>query len=304
MIDVSVIVFGLIIGSFLSVCVYRIPLGRSTGLEELVEEEREASEEEKPEEDLPPKKDSKNSKHFDQRVTISYPRRSFCPHCGEQLKVWHNLPVVSYLLLLGKCGFCKERISWQYPTIEFLTALSAWFSYATFEPVTAVLAFVFCCGLIVISFIDLDYFIIPNVITYPSFVLGLLFGVEQEFFDLVEAPPFVNGIQQSLWGVLAGAGILLSISLFYTYVRKKQGLGLGDVKLLAVTGAFFGVPGAFYTIFVGSLLGSVLGISLMLIGKGKWSSYIPFGPYLAAANVMYLFYGEQVALLLQQPGIR
>ncbi|MCB0329187.1 MAG: prepilin peptidase [Bdellovibrionales bacterium] len=303
MIDIAVVLFGLIIGSFLSVCVYRIPLGRSTGLDELFEEEEESDEEGVEEEELG-EEDLLNSPHFQKRVTIAYPPRSFCPHCGEKLKWYHNLPVVSYALLLGKCGFCKERISWKYPTIELLSAFFAWLSYATFDPVTAALAYIFAAGLIVISFIDLEYFIIPNVITYPAFVLGILFGVEQTFFGLVKAPPFVPGIVESGIGVLTGAGILLSISLFYTYVRKKQGLGLGDVKLLAVTGAFFGFHGAFYTIFVGSLLGSLLGVAFMLLGRGRWSSYIPFGPYLAAANLLYLYYAQELALFLSQVAVQ
>ena len=146
--------------------------------------------------------------------------------------------------------------------------------------------------------------IIPNVITYPAFLLGMIFGAVQTFYPAIESPPFVRDIYGSLIGVLGGAGMLLVVSLLYTYVRKKQGLGLGDVKLLAVTGAFFGFHGAFYTIFVGSLLGSLLGVTLMLIGRGKWSSYIPFGPYLAAANLLYIYFAQELALLLSQAALQ
>lgn len=296
MIDFFVILFGLIIGSFLSVCIYRIPLGRSTGLEELEEESS----------PLPsPEQESslKNSPHFDRPVTICFPPRSFCPHCGKTLRWFHNIPLFGYLIQRGKCAECKTSISPRYPLVEVLTSLLAWCSWTTFEPVTALLVFVICAGLLVISFIDIDYYIIPNVITYPGFLLGLAFGGLQSYSPIADSPPFVAGIYDSFFGVLAGAGVLLAISLFYTYVRKKQGLGLGDVKLLAVTGAFLGVPGAFYTIFVGSLLGSVLGISLMIIGRGRWSSYLPFGPYLALATIIYIFLSQDINIALQQAAV-
>ncbi len=285
MIDIIVIIFGLIIGSFLTVCVYRIPLGRATGIEEIeLEEEGEEI----------PDHPERNSEHFEKRVTIAYPPRSFCTHCGEQLKWWHNIPFFSWLLLRGKSACCSKSISGQYPVIELLSAFFAWLAYSMFSPETAVLAYAFAAMLVVISFIDIDYFIIPNVITYPGVLLGILFGIEQHYFSFFQSTPFVSDIYEMIFGILTGAGILLFISGFYTFLRKKQGLGMGDVKLLAMTGAFFGVPGAFYTIFVGSLLGSLLGISLILIGKGKWSNYLPFGPYLAVANLLYLFMAPEL----------
>jgi leader peptidase (prepilin peptidase)/N-methyltransferase len=300
MIDAIVIIFGLIIGSFLTVCVYRIPLGRELGIAGLQEEEGL----EEGAEDDPEEGSEQNSPHFEKPVNIWYPRRSFCPHCGGQLRWFHNLPFFGYLSLLGRCAFCKERISWKYPTIELLTAGAAWLSYSSFDPQTAAIAFIFSAALIVLSFIDLEYFILPNVITYPGIALGIVFGLLQTFFHWFEAPPFVANIEQGGIGILCGAGILLAISLFYTFVRRKQGLGLGDVKLLAMTGAFFGFPGAFYTIFVGSLIGSLVGISLMLIGRGKWSSYLPFGPYLAVANLLYLFYGQELTRFLGAAALR
>ncbi|MCB0319860.1 MAG: prepilin peptidase [Bdellovibrionales bacterium] len=294
LIDVVVVILGLIFGSFLSVCVYRIPLGRATGLDELEYEDDESQEEEAETRDL-------NSDFFENRVTIMYPPRSFCPNCGTQLQWRYNIPVFGWILLRGRSACCQKPISWRYPFIELLSAAAAWGAYALFDPVTAVAAYIFAATLIVISFIDIDYFIIPNVITYPGFVLGLLFGVEQHLYGLVQSPPFVSNFYDSVLGVVFGAGILLLISGFYTFVRKKQGLGMGDVKLLAVTGAFFGVSGAFYTIFVGSLVGSLLGIALVLIGKGKWSNYLPFGPYLAIANALYLFMAPDFFALMANP---
>ena len=296
MIDFAVILFGLIIGSFLSVCVYRIPLGRASGIEEMLEEDSDEAQAENQSE-----QDSVilNSPHFPQRVTIAFPPRSFCPHCGEQLKWYHNIPLFSFLFLRGKCGFCQAGISFRYPLTELLSAVFAWLSYSTFDTPTAIVAYLLCAAFLVLSFIDIEYFLLPNVITYPATIIGLTIALIQGYAPFIESPPFVSNISEALIGVLAGAGSLLLISLFYTYVRKKQGLGLGDVKLLAVTGAFFGLNGAFYTIFVGSLLGSFLGIALLLLGRGKWSSYLPFGPYLVAANLLYLFYAEQFALIVE-----
>ena len=300
MIDIAVILFGLIIGSFLTVCVYRIPLGRASGIEELIEEHSE-------EEDANDGEDDTvllNSPHFTQPVTIAFPPRSFCPYCGAQLRWYHNIPFFSYLFLRGKCAFCREGISFQYPLIELLSAFFAWLSYSTFDTPTALVAYALCAAFIVLSFIDIAYFLLPNVITYPAALIGLLIALIQGYFPFIESPPFVSGIDEALIGILGGAGSLLLISLFYTYVRKKQGLGLGDVKLLAVTGAFFGINGAFYTIFVGSLLGSLLGITLLLFGRGKWSSYLPFGPYLVAANLLYLFYAERFGLLMEELAVQ
>lgn len=296
--QITSIIFGLIIGSFLSVCVYRLSLGRRSGLDDFeVNDEADTAKEGEQDEATKP---APNSKHFEERVTIFYPRRSFCPHCGNQLKWFHNIPLFSWLALRGKCGFCKEKISGRYPLIEFLTAVLAYASYTTFGPTpTGFVAFAFCCALLVISFIDYDIYIIPNVITYPATVLGILAGIVNEFFD-VFAPPVVPGVKMSFYGILAGAGFLLLISEGYFRLRKKQGLGLGDVKLLAMTGAFFGPEASLYTIFMGSLLGSVIGLLLIFLGGRRMSHYLPFGPYLAFATLLYIFTNTKLMSLFFQ----
>lgn len=284
--------FGLIIGSFLSVCIYRIPLGRATGLEEWDDEEDEQAEAEQ--------KSTPNSKHFDKRVTISYPKRSFCPACGAQLRWYHNIPFFSYLLLAGRCSFCKKTISIRYPLVELMSAASAVLSFHLFGlSVTALVIYLFVASLIVISFIDYDYYIIPNVISLPGAFIGLVIATINEFHPLFN-PPVVSGLKDALLGILCGAGFLLLISEGYFRLRKKQGLGMGDVKLLAMTGAFFGVPGALYTIFIGSLLGSVIGVLLIIVAGRKASQYIPFGPYLAVANILYIFSGMSLATNILQ----
>jgi len=279
--EILYIIFGLIIGSFLSVCIYRIPLGRCTGLSEEDEEEEAIDD-----------KDTPNSTHFESRVTVCYPPRSFCPDCGAQLLWWHNIPLISWILLRGKCSFCSARIPFRYPLIEILSALLCFLSFHTFGlTLTALLIYAFCCALLVISFIDIDYYIIPNVISYPATLIGLVIALVNQFSHIFKSP-IVPDIKMSLLGILAGAGFLFLISECYLRLRKKQGLGMGDVKLLAVVGALFGPLAALYTIFIGSLLGSVLGILFIIFAGKKASHYLPFGPYLALASLIYVFSGS------------
>ncbi len=273
--------FGLIIGSFLTACIYRIPLGRKSGLDD---EEEESSQDEK---DIV----QANSPFFEKKVTLRYPPRSFCPSCGKQLRWYHNIPFFSWLLLGGKCAFCKTKISARYPAVELLSAFFALLSFSHFGMTwTAALIYIFVCMLIVISFIDIDYYIIPNVISYPATLIGVLLAALNQFTGIFLAP-IVSDVLSSILGILAGAGFLWLISEIYFRIRKREGLGLGDVKLLAVTGAFFGAEAAWYTIFVGSLLGTVFGLLSLVIFGRKFSHYLPFGPYLAVANVLFIFLG-------------
>lgn len=277
--------FGLIVGSFLTVCIYRLPLRR---LEEYdpdsIEEDEEGYEELELTINVPPIPPQLKP----QEISISTPPRSFCPHCGEKLKWWHNIPFFSWLLLKGRCGFCKERISARYPVVELISGLSAYFSVALYgvSPTTLVV-YLFCCALIVISFIDIDYFIIPNVITYPGVVLGVAVSALQAATGWFERP-ISQSLVESGVGILGGAGFLLIVAVGYLRVRKREGLGLGDVKLLAMTGAFFGPESAFFTIFIGSLVGSLIGGVGILIGKRSWSHALPFGPYLAIGTLIYI----------------
>lgn len=273
------IIFGAIIGSFLSVCIYRIPLGRDDlGLyeDEETEGQIEESAQEVPEEEP---------------ISVCSPKRSFCPSCKEQLLWWHNVPVLSWVILGGKCYFCKEKISARYPFVEFLSALFCFLSYYTFGfSLTAAVIYIFCCALIVITFIDYDYYIIPNLITFPGFFIACGIAVLNHFTHIFQSP-VASGIPEAFYGVLAGAGFLFLVSEVYLRLRKREGLGMGDVKLLAVTGALLGPEAAIYTIFMGSLLGSVLGGGLILFFSRRFSQHLPFGPYLAFATVLYIFTG-------------
>jgi leader peptidase (prepilin peptidase)/N-methyltransferase len=158
---------------------------------------------------------------------------------------------------------------------------------------TAAGVFVVVCALLVITFIDLDYMIIPDLITYPGTLLGILLGVASSYFPLYGIlplkPPFISSLTGSLLGIAFGAGLLYLVWWFYLVVRKREGLGLGDVKLLAMLGALFGYKCSLATIFIGSVLGSIVGLSLMIFRRHSFTSYISFGPYLVIAAILYIF---------------
>jgi leader peptidase (prepilin peptidase)/N-methyltransferase len=274
-----VILFGLLIGSFLTVCVYRIPLGRNSGLEE---------------EESPEQKASANSDFFEERVTIAFPPRSFCPHCGAKLNWYRNIPLFGWLSLGGKSECCKQAIPIRYPIIELLSAVFAYLCFSLFGlNATGIIIYAFCAALIVLSFIDLEYYLLPNVITYPFIFIGVGVAVINEYFQLFEAP-IVSGVKEAGLGILAGAGVLLFVSEVYLRLRKREGLGLGDVKLLAMVGVLFGPLASIYTIFVGSIVGTIIGGSLLLFGGKGISQHIPFGPYLALATLLYIFTGPSL----------
>lgn len=283
-----VIIVGVLIGSFLSVCIYRIPV--QFGFDQLDAEGN-----------LP-------SDAVKSAISINTPARSFCPKCKAQLKWYHNIPVISWLILGGACAFCKAPISVRYPTVELLSALFASLSVINFGFTwTALVIYLFCAALIVISFIDYDFYIIPDVISLPATVIGFIIaGVNQ--WTYLFHPPIVDGLLNAFYGVLAGAGFLYLVAEVYLRLRKREGLGLGDVKLLAMIGALFGPHCALYTIFVGSLLGAVFGIAILVLGGKKISQEIPFGPYLALAAILFIFTEDSLIQLFVEtisgePGI-
>ena len=283
----AVAIFGAIIGSFLTVCIFRIPYGRPkgpptfeemNGLPELEAAENSAA----PEEEF-------------EDLSIGNPPRSFCPNCRNKLLWWHNIPILSWICLMGRCHFCKQRINFRYPLVEFLSAILAVASVYYFGlSATALLVFSYCATLIVISFIDMEYYIIPDVISFPGIALGIVLGAINHFYSIFSWP-FPESIEGNLVGLAFGGGVLLFISELYLRLRKRVGLGLGDVKLLAMTGAFLGFQGAFFTMFYGSLIGSVIGISLMIFFRKSISTYhLPFGPYLALGTIIYIFSGPNL----------
>ena len=196
-------------------------------------------------------------------------------------------------MLRGTCGFCKAPIPFRYVFVETLSAVACVLCYLQFGlSLSGLLAYIFVATMIVIAFIDLDYMIIPNVISYPGTAIGFALGAVNQFLSPASAPllgePFTESLLDSAIGVLGSAGLLMAIWWLYLKLRKKEGLGLGDVKLLAMIGATFGIECALFTIFIGSMVGSVFGITLALLSKKGFQNYIPFGPYLVVAVCAYI----------------
>lgn len=248
-----VFISGAIVGSFLNVCISRIPKGESVV--------------------RPP---------------------SHCPKCGSTIPFYCNIPIFSYFFLRGRCRSCAERISVRYFTVELLMAVLA---VALFYQFGLGLAFTFgfilIAALIVISFIDLDVRIVPDVISLPGIVTGLLFSVLSRY--LIDDPfEIVPNPLSALIGVLAGGGFLLAVAWIYERLTGVEGMGGGDIKLLAMIGAFLGWPSIPLTLFFSSLGGSVIGLSLML-AKGVNRKYaLPFAPFLCLGALLYLFFGREV----------
>lgn len=238
-----IFLFGLCIGSFLNVCIYRIPESKS----------------------------------------IVSPG-SMCPGCGNPIKVYDNIPVLSYIILKAKCRNCSAHISLRYPTVELLTGLITLSTFLKFGPgMEAVIYFIFIATLVVITFIDMDHRIIPDVISIPGIIV---------FFVAALLIPTVS-VRDSLLGILAGGGILFIIAELYFRVTGKEGMGGGDVKLLAMIGALVGWQGVLFTIFVSSLVGTVIGIIVMLIQGKNLKLAVPFGPFLSIGAVVYVFFGTE-----------
>ena len=243
-IQIFAFLFGTAVGSFLNVCIYRLP----------------------------------------RKESVVFPS-SHCPRCDTVIAWYDNIPVFSYLWLLGKCRNCGGKISLQYPIVELINGLLTLFLFRRFGISIAFLTlFVFCSALVTITFIDLEHQIIPDVISLPGIVIGFV------------ASFFIPGHswQNSLIGILAGGGSLLIVAYGYQFLTGKEGMGGGDIKLLAMMGAFLGWRSVPFIIFSASLVGSVIGIALML-AKGKDSKLaIPFGPFLAFGAILYIFYGNRI----------
>ncbi len=258
MLFLMVFIFGAVVGSFLNVCIYRLPKNES----------------------------------------IAWPG-SHCAVCSKPV-LWHdNIPILSYFILKGRCRQCKAPFSFQYPAVEFLTACIFLLFFMTFGMTPKGFVYLYLClALVVESAIDFRHQIIPDAITLSGMVLGLALSVV--FPELQNASSAGAGFLYSLAGLLAGGGFLYVSATMAEWVLKKEAMGGGDVKLLAMIGAFLGWPGVLWTVFVSSVLGSIVGLYLRL---KNGQVYIPFGPYLAMAAVLYLFFGKQViSLYLQSLG--
>lgn len=233
--------FGLVVGSFLNVVIYRLPLGQSLA--------------------TPP---------------------SRCRKCGYSLRWFDNIPILSWVFLRGRCRKCGVRVSWQYPLVELITGvlfvLVVWLT-----PMGPLVAsrLILVCILIALFGIDLEHQILPNSITLPGIVIGVL-------FSLIAAP----GIKDALIGVLIGGGILYAIAGAYYLWRREEGMGMGDVKMLAMIGAFLGWKAVLVTLVLASFSGAFIGLGMMAVQRGGMKYALPFGTFLALGSLAAMFVGE------------
>ena len=238
-------IFGALVGSFLNVCIYRIPRGKS----------------------------------------ILFPGSS-CPVCNHPIPFYLNVPIVSYMILKGRCRNCRAPFSLRYPGVEALTAVAAMATAWHFGiTVQGGVWFLFICTLTVISFIDYDFQIIPDTLSLPGipvFALATVLGGHHPW-------------QDALIGILTGGGSLYVVAMAYHFIRKEEGMGGGDIKLLAMIGAATGWQGVLFTIFAGSLGGTLAGGIAMAINRSAdFRLRIPFGPYLSAGAIIYIFKGQEL----------
>ncbi|MGH9733272.1 MAG: prepilin peptidase [Candidatus Acidiferrales bacterium] len=259
---IFVFVFGLAIGSFLNVCILRIPEGKSIVLP-----------------------------------------ASACPKCGAAIRPYDNIPVLSYAALRGKCRACKTPISWMYPAVELITGalfLGSWLAFGV-TPLALKWA-AFSAIMIVLVFTDLRERILPDVVNYTGLAIGLVVSLfvppadgsalwlTSKFFAYPPPTPAVSLID-ALLGAALGSSLLWIVGEAYFRMRGREGMGLGDVKMMLMAGAFLGVKRTLLTILVGSVLGSLLGVAFIL-AKRKGSDYeLPFGSFLGAAALLVVFFG-------------
>jgi len=218
--------------------------------------------------------------------SIVFPPSS-CPNCENRIRPYDNIPILSYFLLRGKCRNCGEPISLRYPLIEFLTATLTAALYWKFglTPLFGV-SFVFCAAMLVVFWIDLDHMIIPDAISLTGIVAGLA----------AATAGLIPGVEwlQSVVGVVLGGLSLYVPAYVYEKVRHAEGLGVGDIKLLAMIGSFTGPYGVIFVLFFSSFIGSVTALVSMSLNKVNSSTPIPFGPFLTAAAVGYIFFGPEL----------
>ena len=208
---------------------------------------------------------------------------SFCPHCNNRIQFYNNIPIFSYFFLQGKSSCCQKKISIQYPFVEFIVGTIGLFvfMYSGYS-LNTILLFIFFVSLIILFFTDFNNYIIPNNISYPIAFVGLL-------ISLLNINPFGIDIVNSLLGGASGGLILLLTSKIYLFFRKKEGMGMGDVKIITMIGCWLGIQSAVIIIILSSLLGSVVGIALVLMKRIEPQQYIPYGCFISVSAGLICF---------------
>ena len=220
--------------------------------------------------------------------------RSFCPSCKNQIKWYDNIPFLSFIFLRGKCRNCSNKISFQYFLVELLSGISflaIFFLYGI--SITTLLLIILSIFFIIIFFIDLKHYIIPNELTFPLMVIGFIKSFDPNLNQTI-FPNYIN----SLLGGIFGYSIIWLIILFYKKVRNKEGMGLGDAKLMAVVGFWFGWISIPFTIFISSVVALVLVIPSLLKKTKDMSAQIPFGPYIIIGCILNVSFANQIKYLL------
>ena len=215
--------------------------------------------------------------------------RSHCPKCKKKIFWYDNIPIISYFLLGGKCRKCKKKISIQYIFVELISIFSFFSIYYLYGiTLTTLLLMILSLSFIIIFFIDLKHFIIPNLITFPMMALGFIKSFDPNLNSI-----FPNYII-SILGGLFGYGIIWSITFFYKQIKKKEGMGLGDAKLLSVIGFWFGLKAIPFVIFLSSTIALISVIPDLIKKSKKMSSKIPFGPYIIVGTLVYLILEKKI----------
>ncbi|NLI34214.1 MAG: prepilin peptidase [Deltaproteobacteria bacterium] len=210
---------------------------------------------------------------------------SHCPRCSRPIAFYDNIPLISYLILMGKCRHCRAPISFRYPTVEALTGTIALLLFQQYGFSMQLLGeSIFVSLLILIAFIDLDTFTIPNILSLPGIAAGLAFSF---------LTPRLSW-QDSLLGILLGGGFLYAVAVAYQFFRRQEGLGGGDIKLLAMIGAFLGSAGVLFTIMLASVVGAMAGIAVMRRTRAGLTAMVPFGPFLSLGAICYLVWGQSL----------
>jgi leader peptidase (prepilin peptidase)/N-methyltransferase len=239
--DIIAFVLGTIIGSFANVCIYRLPW----------------------------------------RQSLLFPG-SHCPHCQQAIRPWHNIPLLSYVYLGGRCADCQTTISWRYPLVELLCGLLYVFLYRQFGfSGQSLVLTLLATSLLIVSCIDLEHKIVPDVITLPGILAGLFASL------FITSVGFINAIV----GVCLGGGLFFLIAIL-----SRGGMGGGDIKLVAMIGAFLGWQAVLVTIFLGALSGALVGISLMMLKKKGRKDPVPFGPFLAIGALMTMVWEQDLVI--------